>query len=269
MPRLAKRKLKVSSTHEAEQEDDCNGALKEITNNTQRMPDAPSPIKFGKRPRRDMQAILKRINEEHQKENAELKRKVNQKGDESGPEKEPEGGGEENAVVPPIRRARKKNKTVNFISSQPTEIIPISRSEPPAIQLETILNSERGNRQVTSAPFGLLPSAPKPKPFKPQAIEEVQFSFDEDELAMQSNMFSIHSLNVMVQVTKDTDSMTISELRSELAERKLSTAGTKEQLVARLEKGVQKEMTDTKRKKRTTRKLKKESKDLDDCAGMF
>ncbi len=50
--------------------------------------------------------------------------------------------------------------------------------------------------------------------------------------------FSIFDLQVTMKVSKDTEQMTITELRKELAARNLSTAGKKTDLIQRLDEAL-------------------------------
>lgn len=242
MPRLAKRKLRQDTESVAESENE--GALKEITNNQRASPSSPKRTAIRKKPKRDMTELLRKINEEHQKENEEINSAQQKK------------EGEES----------KKKKNVGFISSQPTEVIPFVAYEPVEVKLETIVMSDRPLARPLMA---MLPAVRKPREVKPSSIVEFTFDDDDEEEESMTNMFSIHNWKQMVQVTKDTETMTMGELRAELAERKISATGTKEQLIERLEKAIKREMASQKRQKRTTRRLKKESEVLEDCTSMF
>lgn len=130
------------------------------------------------------------------------------------------------------KKKGKAKKRVGFVSSQPTEVLTYEKDEAPEINLASILSrsSFRTAALVPVSPASQRRSGPAAA--RDDVIEE-ELAWDEDDGEAMS-CFSLHELQVEVKVTRDTEQMSISELRRELSERGKSTAGTKADLVRRL-----------------------------------
>lgn len=126
----------------------------------------------------------------------------------------------------------KPKKKVGFISSQPTEVLTYEKDEAPEINLASIL-SRSSSRTAAFVPVS--PASQRRSTTVGVSREDVveeELAWDEDD--EEGSCFSLHDLQVEVRVTRDTEQMSLSELRRELTERGKSASGTKAELVKRL-----------------------------------
>jgi hypothetical protein len=121
---------------------------------------------------------------------------------------------------------RKAKKRVGF-AAQSDEVVTFEKDEAPEINLASIVNRS-GSR--TAALIPVSPIVTKRKTNTSIIEEELEWDEDDDDSAC----FSLHDLQGEVKITRDTERMTLPELRRELQERGKSTAGTKNDLVKRL-----------------------------------
>ncbi len=148
---------------------------------------------------------------------------------------------EENLPIPPVKRSKHK-KRVKFAASH--EIMTFKTDEPAEMKLENVVDRSENGVAVL---LPLSPASSRRRQMKTDAreesFEEVIFD-DSPEEADQDGLafcFSLHELQWQTQVVRDTEKMKISELRGELAARKLSTSGRKKDLVRRLENALKEE----------------------------
>jgi len=130
--------------------------------------------------------------------------------------------GKQSSSAETRKKQQQKKKRVGFV--EPTEILTFARDEAPELNLgnvmsRTVVGSQTAVQQVTRSS---------------KIIEEILEWDDEDDLAC----FSLHDLQLEVKITRDTEKMSVSELRRELQARGQPVTGTKAQLVKRLDQVI-------------------------------
>jgi hypothetical protein len=134
----------------------------------------------------------------------------------------------------------KAKKRVGFVSSQPTEVLTFERDEAPEINLASIV-SRSSSRTAARVPISPIASKARREGADSMIIEEVlEWDEDDDEAGGGGVMscYSLHDLQGEVKITRDTEQMNLSELRRELQARRKSTAGTKTELIQRLNRAL-------------------------------
>lgn len=145
-----------------------------------------------------------------------------------------EGSQKETEVKVEVKKA-KARKRVGFVSSQPTEVLTFEKDEAPEINLASIVSRSSSR---TAARVPISPIASKARKGDTMIVEEVLEWDEDDDEAGGMSCFSLHDLQGEVKITRDTEQMSMAELRRELQGRRKSTAGTKSELIQRLNRAL-------------------------------